>query len=80
MLPWGDELQASPVGIATPSAWVPGTGPGHLVAEWASMCLMPTSTTPCPVQAMAPDLVTRSLPTGEGGDRSPSALWPQGHF
>lgn len=39
MLPWGDELQASPIGFATPGAWVPGAGPGYLVAEWASLCL-----------------------------------------
>lgn len=34
---------------------------GHLCA-W-----MPTSTTSCPVQAVAPDLASPSLHTGEGG-------------
>lgn len=42
---------------------------------------MPTSTTPCPVQAVAPVFATRRMHTGGGGgSRSSSALGPRGHL
>lgn len=48
-------------------AAVPGAGPAHMVAEWASLCLDANQYHFCPVQAVAPDLASPSLHTGEGG-------------